>query len=78
VPWWTDYMAQAVKFLPTRDFPVPPGASFAKIDRDTGYLALPTCPHVVLEAFRDGAAPKEFCPVDHEAQEDLKDENITE
>jgi penicillin-binding protein 1A len=78
VPWWTDYMAQAVKFLPTRDFPVPPGVSFAKIDRDTGYLALPTCPHVVLEAFRDGAAPKEFCPVDHEAQEDLKDENITE
>ncbi len=78
VPWWTEYMAQAVKFLPTRDFPVPTKIAFAKVDRDTGYLALPTCVHVVLEAFREGAAPREFCPVDHEAQEDLKEEIVTE
>lgn len=78
VPWWTDYMGQAVRTLPSRDFPVPNGISFAKIDRDTGYLGLPTCPHVVLEAFKEGAEPKEFCPVDHEAQEALKEEEITE
>ncbi|MBI4396144.1 MAG: transglycosylase domain-containing protein, partial [Elusimicrobia bacterium] len=57
VPWWTDFMLEAIKYVPPRDFAVPPGIVFAKIDRDTGSLALPSCPHVVLEAFREGQAP---------------------
>ncbi len=66
VPWWTDFMLQATKFLPSRDFPVPPGIVFAKIDRDTGLLALPSCPHVTLEAFRREQVPQDFCQTDHE------------
>lgn len=65
VPLWTDFMRKALKNTPKRDFPVPAGIEFAKIDRDTGYLALPTCPYVVLEAFKEGTVPEEFCPYDH-------------
>jgi penicillin-binding protein 1A len=78
VPLWTDFMAESLNYVTNRDFPVPPGIVFSKIDRDTGYLALPTCPRVVLEAFRQGAAPKDFCPVDHEAEESVEEEEITE
>jgi penicillin-binding protein 1A len=67
VPWWTDFMAEAMKYVPGREFPVPPGIVFAKIDSDTGLLALPSCRHVVLEAFRQSSVPREFCNVDHDA-----------
>lgn len=66
VPWWTEFMQGAGKFLPVRDFQVPPGIEFVKIDRNTGLLALPSCPQVVLEAFRSALAPTEFCAEDHE------------
>lgn len=78
VPFWTDYMAEATKYVPNRDFVVPPGIQFTKIDRDSGYLALPTCPHVVLEAFREGAAPAELCPVNHDTDEGPLDQEVTE
>jgi penicillin-binding protein 1A len=62
VPFWTDFMTEAGKYLPVRDFPVPPGITFAKIDADTGLLALPTTAHAVLEAFKVGTVPNEFTP----------------
>jgi penicillin-binding protein 1A len=65
VPMWTDFMREALKSYPVKDFPVPPKIEFAKIDADTGYLALPSCPNVILEAFREGTVPTEFCPFDH-------------
>ena len=68
VPLWTAFMKEALKNYPTKDFPVPPKIEFAKIDVDTGYLALPTCPKVFLEAFREGTVPTEFCPYDHSAE----------
>lgn len=78
VPLWTEYMTEATKYVPNRDFQAPPGILFSKIDRDTGYLALPTCPHVVLEAFREGTVPTDLCPVDHETNEPPPEEEITE
>jgi penicillin-binding protein 1A len=78
VPWWTDFMAEAGKTIPVRDFPVPSGVTFAKIDRDAGLLALPGCPRVVLEAFRAGAAPTEYCAVDHDAESGAADVEIVE
>jgi penicillin-binding protein 1A len=78
VPLWTEYMAEATKFVPNRDFPVPTGIQFTKIDRDTGYVALPTCPNVVLEAFREGAAPTELCPVNHDSDEGPLEQEVTE
>lgn len=65
VPLWTDFMREALKSYPIKDFPVPPGIEFAKIDSTTGYLGLPSCPKVILEAFRAGTVPTEFCPYDH-------------
>lgn len=74
VPLWTDVMREALRNIPPRDFPVPPRIEFAKVDSDTGYLALPTCPKVILEAFKEGTVPTEFCPYEHlstEAQEKI-------
>ena len=68
VPWWTEFMKEAHKNVPPKDFPVPEGITFAKIDSGTGFLALPTCPKIILEAFKSGTEPKEFCPVDHAAK----------
>jgi len=72
VPLWTDFMREALKGTPKSDFTIPPKIEFAKIDATTGYLALPTCPRVILEAFRQGTVPKEFCPVEHVVKEEEK------
>ena len=66
VPMWTDFMREALKNYPPKDFPMPSGIVFAKIDAETGFLALPSCPKVVLESFRKGTVPTEFCPHDHQ------------
>lgn len=65
VPLWTEFMREALKGQPVHDFPVPPKIEYAKIDADTGYLALSTCPKVILEAFKEGTVPSDFCPVNH-------------
>ncbi len=79
VPLWTDFMKEALKNFPVKDFQVPPKIEFAKIDVDTGYLALPTCPKVFLEAFREGTVPTEFCPYDHSASQGADtDEGVLE
>jgi penicillin-binding protein 1A len=76
LPWWTEFMKKAHEGLPIRNFDVPPDIVFAKIDADTGYLALPTCPKVTLAAFKKGTDPKELCPIDHLSQ--IKPEAETE
>jgi len=73
VPWWTDFMEQALPHRDFKDFSVPPDIIFAKVDMDTGFLALPSCPHVILEAFKKGTEPETFCSVDH-----LKTQQIEE
>ena len=67
VPWWTDIMGEILKDYPKRDFLVPSGIVFRKIDSASGMLSLPTCPknQVILEAFLQGTDPKQYCPVDH-------------
>ncbi|MFH2202955.1 MAG: PBP1A family penicillin-binding protein [Elusimicrobiota bacterium] len=65
VPWWTKIMKQVLEDYPSRDFPVPDGIVFHKVDTQTGYLALPTCPRQALQAFREGTEPAEYCPHDH-------------
>jgi penicillin-binding protein 1A len=67
VPWWTEIMEAVLKEQPVRDFQVPEGVVFVTVDRDTGKLALPTCPakNKMLEAFIKGTEPKEFCDAVH-------------
>jgi penicillin-binding protein 1A len=69
VPWWTEFMKQAHDGIPAHNFPVPEDIVFAKIDAQTGLLALPSCPKVVLAAFKKGTDPKDLCPVDHLSQQ---------
>ncbi len=67
VAWWTEIMEAVLKDQPVRDFPVPDGIVFVTIDRNSGKLALPTCPakDKLMEAFIKGTEPKEFCDVQH-------------
>ncbi len=69
LPWWTDFMKKAHQGVPIHNFAVPPDIVFAKIDADSGYLALPSCPKVALVAFKKGTDPKELCPIDHLSQQ---------
>ncbi|MBI4376886.1 MAG: transglycosylase domain-containing protein [Elusimicrobia bacterium] len=72
VPWWTEIMDQILKDYPKRDFSVPSGVGFHKIDKNSGMLALPGCPRnkVILEAFLEGSEPKQFCTIDHTLPEE--------
>ncbi|HVO33355.1 MAG TPA: penicillin-binding transpeptidase domain-containing protein, partial [Elusimicrobiota bacterium] len=68
VPWWTEFMKKALAGTPVTNFQVPENIVFAKIDKQTGFLALPSCPKVSLVAFKKGTDPKDLCPVDHLSQ----------
>lgn len=65
VPWWTEIMKRLLADTPARDFSVPEDIVFLKIDADTGFLSLPTCPKKAVVAFKKGTEPMQFCPFDH-------------
>jgi membrane carboxypeptidase/penicillin-binding protein len=54
-------MKRALAGTDNISFEPPEGVSFVEIDRDTGRLALPTCPRVIHEAFSAGTEPLEMC-----------------
>ncbi len=61
LPIWTAFMMKALAGHPNISFHVPEGLKFAQIDRDTGALAGPDCPHVSWVAFLAGTEPHEEC-----------------
>jgi penicillin-binding protein 1B len=61
LPIWTEFMKTALAGRQNATFAVPEGITFAEIDRDTGKLALPTCPRTYNESFLAGTEPVEFC-----------------
>ena len=61
LPIWTAFMQRATAGRANVPFPVPPGVTHVEIDRDTGKLALPTCPRVTSEAFLSGTEPAAWC-----------------
>jgi penicillin-binding protein 1B len=63
VPIWTAFMKRALAGRPNVPFAPPPGVVQLEIDRDTGHLALPTCPRVSTEAFLPGTEPVTWCPL---------------
>jgi len=71
-PWWTEIMKRILTDFPKRDFPVPEGIKFVKVDEVTGQLALPTCPKQALQAFIEGSEPTRYCPFDHSEEIELK------
>ncbi len=60
LPIWLNFMKEAVKPYPERDFPVPPGIAFTKIDPLTGKLAPPQSTRSIQESFVQGTEPTEM------------------
>jgi membrane carboxypeptidase/penicillin-binding protein len=54
-------MKRALAGRPSVGFETPGGITFVDIDRDTGKLALPSCPRVYNESFLSGTEPTEYC-----------------
>jgi penicillin-binding protein 1B len=70
LPIWTAFMKAALAGKPSVRFDVPPGITYALIDRQSGKLAGPSCPSTFDEAFAAGTEPVELCPLDHGAAEE--------
>ncbi len=60
LPIWIDFMRDALASYPPRDFPVPDGIGFARVDRETGLLAGPGSEDSYFQAFAVGTEPTEY------------------
>jgi penicillin-binding protein 1A len=61
-PVWLEFMKAAHEDRPVRDFPVPPGVVFARVDAETGLLPSPSTEKVVFECFKAGTEPTRHTP----------------
>jgi len=57
LPIWRAYMRHALDEFPKRDFPVPSGIVFARVDPETGMLADAGTENAYLQAFAEGTEP---------------------
>ncbi len=58
-PIWIDFMEAALEGRPKRDFEVPDGIVFARIDAKTGKLASPTSTSTLFQPFVSGTEPQQ-------------------
>lgn len=63
LPIWTQYMKEALKDQPVKDFAVPSGIVFAETCDESGVLSTQNCPQTHIEPFRTGDEPHEFCKI---------------
>ncbi len=59
-PIWLEFMQEILKDKPVRIFQVPDGVVFAKIDEETGLLAIPESEKTIFECFKEGTVPTEY------------------
>ncbi|MBW2019762.1 MAG: penicillin-binding protein 1A [Deltaproteobacteria bacterium] len=59
-PIWLKFMQAILKDKSVRVFQVPDGVVFAKIDAETGLLAVPESKHTIFECFKEGTVPTEY------------------
>ncbi len=59
-PIWLSFMKAILKDKPVRVFQVPDGVVFAKIDAETGLLAIPESKKTIFESFKEGTVPTEY------------------
>jgi hypothetical protein len=66
---WARYMAAVTEREPNAEFPIPPGITYAEIDRTSGGLLTPFCPSGVAlrEVFKEGTQPSSPCPLHNAA-----------
>jgi len=60
-PIWHDFMEEALKGQPARQFPRPDGLVEVEVCALSGLLPGPGCPHRVTELFLAGSEPTETC-----------------
>jgi len=72
-PIWVDFMMFAEKDLPVRDFTVPSGVQFYKINRITGTLG-----GSYTEAYIEGTAPPTYYAVPEKTEEAIPEEALLE
>ncbi len=60
VPVWTEFMLEATRDTPPRDFPQPSGVVHVLVDRETGKRACPETESPTYVAFRSGTEPAEY------------------
>lgn len=59
-PIWLAFMKAVLDGKPVRAFQVPDGVVFAKIDAETGLLAIPESKKTIFECFKEGTVPTEY------------------
>ncbi|MBW1678180.1 MAG: penicillin-binding protein 1A [Deltaproteobacteria bacterium] len=59
-PIWLEFMQTILKDKPVQVFQVPDGVVFAKIDGETGLLAVPESKQTIFECFKEGTVPTEY------------------
>lgn len=59
-PIWVSFMEKALKGMPVKNFQIPGGIVFTKIDKKTGLLATPETSDMTIECFIEGTEPTEF------------------
>ena len=59
LPIWIDFMGAALAERPVRDFPVPEGIVFARIDGKNGLLASASSEQTLFQPFLEGTEPTE-------------------
>ncbi len=60
IPIWLEFMQKILEGRPERNFSVPEGVVFARIDAETGLLALDETPSTRFENFKAGTAPTQY------------------
>ena len=60
LPIWIDFMEQALRGRPYRDFALPEGVVEVHMDAKSGLLASENCPNAVWAAFKKGTEPKQY------------------
>jgi penicillin-binding protein 1A len=58
LPIWARFMGQALAYFPAREFPVPPGITFARVDPSTGKEVPPGGAGGMTLPFRLGTVPE--------------------
>ncbi len=70
-PIWLQFMQEILRDKEIREFPVPEGIVFVKIDRKTGLLPTPESTSIIFESFKEGTAPTEYS--DYAVKSDVAD-----
>lgn len=59
-PIWLGFMNRAHEGKPLRDFDVPEGIVFTRIDAETGLLPIPESEKTIFECFKEGTVPTDY------------------